>query len=49
MKKYEKPLMEVIRILADVLTDSCEGTYPCDTEGPGFCVMGYDPGSVVDE
>ena len=41
MKKYEKPLMEVILIHADVLTDSCEGAYPCDTQTPAGCVMGY--------
>ncbi len=49
MKNYEKPKMEVIRINDHVLTYSCEGTYPCDSEGPGFCVVGYEPGTIVEE
>lgn len=51
MKEYEKPIMEVISFNGGVFTAeySCEGTYPCDTEGPGFCVFGYEPGTIVEE
>ena len=49
MKSYEKPKMEVISINGHVLTASCEGTYPCDTEGPAFCGYGYEYGAIVEE
>lgn len=35
MKEYEKPTMEVITLLGDVITDSCTAHTDCDTQGPG--------------
>lgn len=51
MEQYEKPNMEIIPLAQDIAASeySCEGTYPCDTEGPGFCVFGYEPGTIVEE
>ena len=41
MKEYEKPLMEVLVIDGNVVTESCpEDTYPCGLETPGYCVYG---------
>ncbi len=41
MKEYEKPLMNVILLNGDVITESCpEDTYPCDSEMPPICVWG---------
>lgn len=43
MKEYEKPTMEVITLLGDVITDSCAEHTSGDTEGPGTCVSLFDP------
>ena len=41
MKEYEKPLMNVILLNGDVITESCpEDTYECDSELPPICIMG---------
>ena len=41
MKEYEKPLMDVILLNGDVITNSCpEDTYPCDSEMPAICIWG---------
>lgn len=41
MKEYEKPLMNVILLNGDVITDSCpDDTYECDTEMPPVCIWG---------
>lgn len=43
MKEYEKPTMEVITLLGDVITASCPSDTDCDTQGPGTCVSLFDP------
>ena len=48
MKDYEKPYLDVVYLNCDVITDSCGGS-SCDTLAPGSCIMGDDPGSIVDE
>ena len=42
MKEYEKPLMNVILLNGDVITESqCpDDTYPCDTETDPICTWG---------
>ena len=41
MKEYEKPLMNVILLNGDVITDSCPNdTYPCDNETDPICFYG---------
>ena len=41
MKEYEKPLMNVILLNGDVITDSCpDDTYECPTELTPICVSG---------
>ena len=41
MKEYEKPTMEVITLLGDVITASCPLYTVCPEEGPGTCVGLY--------
>ena len=41
MKEYEKPLMNVILLNGDVITESYpDDTYECDTEMTPICVWG---------
>lgn len=52
MELYEKPSLDIIPISQDIeatADSTCEGTYECDTEGPGFCVLGYEYGTIVEE
>ena len=41
MKEYEKPTMEVITLLGNVITDSCPLDTDCTEQGPGTCVGLY--------
>jgi hypothetical protein len=37
MKEYEKPTMEVITLLGNVITASCPLDTDCPEQGPGSC------------